>query len=87
MKYNKVFLTEENWAVVGVAEGPDGKEQRSFLRHQELAGNCKLERTDNVVLHEDGRQYRDVVILRIPGGENPDELANLAWAYHPDNKL
>ncbi len=79
-----VSYTEGDWAVVGVAEGVDGKGQMGYLRRQELAGECRLEVTNNVVLHEDNRQYRDVVVHSTHRAD-PQEIANFAWAFHPDN--
>lgn len=78
---------EEDFAVVGIPTR-DGEEVMAFLERKAASGACRLEwGTGREVLHSDGRYYRDIGILRVHGGDEPQEIANLAMAYLPDWNL
>ena len=88
MKRDRIAIpwTEEDFALVGVPT-QDGDEIKGFLERKEASGACRLDWTRHVVQHSDGRYYQDVAILRAHGGEDPQEIANMATAYLPDWNL
>ena len=88
MSRNKIYTDEwnrEDFAVIGVPVGKDGNEMRSYLRRQELNGDCKLTFTGHLNLHEDGRTYEDIAIISTHRTD-PVEIASMSAAYHPDNE-
>lgn len=76
----------EDYAVVGVPVDESGDELRTWLKRKERNGECRLEWTRHEMLHSDGRVYQDVVI-HSTHRDDPQEIANLAFAYLPTHSL
>lgn len=73
-----------DFAVVGVPQGDAGKGMLNFLKRQQLSGECRIEMSGNVMRHQDGRYYEDVVVHSTHRG-SPEEIAREATAYLPDD--
>jgi len=86
MKRDRMAWGDEDYAVVGVPVDDSGDELRTWLKRKERNGECRLEWTRHEMLHSDGRIYQDVVI-HSTHRDDPQEIANLAFAYLPDFSL